>query len=138
VNSKPDWFHHNGKGRLAPQPVEDNELTLFDSYGEVLVTIEHLRRYKYPRFSFRWKVPHTWGHTSGRMVIDQDAIEKMFGIQEDAASASRSMYVREGAYLNVPGKNCNGDGDPNLSIFVTPEIKKAVADFLASVQQPVG
>jgi len=31
---EPDWFHHNGKGRLVPRPIdkEQEELVLLDNY----------------------------------------------------------------------------------------------------------
>jgi len=35
------------------------------------------------------------------------------------------VFCRQGRYLNIPGQNHLGDGDPNVSILVTDELRDA-------------
>lgn len=141
---EPDWFHHNGKGRLVPQPIdkEQEELVLFDNYGSVVVSIRRFQRnHAYLSFRIKWKIPHVGMTTSGDMQgVPPDTLRAMFGKVDTTEEildkrGGTTRYVRQEDYLNIPGKNCNGDGDPNLSIFISPEIRKAVEDYLALFTQ---
>ena len=40
--------------------------------------------------------------------------------------AVQGKFIRYGPCLNVPGPGTGNDGDPNISVYLTPEIKAAV------------
>ncbi len=45
-------------------------------------------------------------------------------------SAVQSKFIRWGNFLNIPCPGTGHDGDPNVSIYVTDEIREAVRKLL--------
>lgn len=47
--------------------------------------------------------------------------------------ACQFLFIRWQDYLNIPGPGTGHDGDPNISIKLTDEIKEAIRALLASI-----
>jgi hypothetical protein len=48
--------------------------------------------------------------------------------------AHQGKYLRYGDFLNIPGPGTGHDGDPNVSIDLSDEIKKAVAELVSGIK----
>lgn len=84
--------------------------------------------------------------SSGRIQTGDNVLREMFGIKDDpnlndhddivyisqtrATRGKIGTFVRKHNYLNVPFVGSGFDDDPNVSIFITPEIQKQVKRLL--------
>jgi hypothetical protein len=74
----------------------------------------------------------------GRVYLDTSAIRSVFGLppqnrteEHQDEARIRSQFIRSGNFLNVPGPGSGQEGDANISIYITQEIKDAVMRLLA-------
>lgn len=94
-------------------------------------------------FTVEWSIRHgDRGSSSGiRIFYSTTELAGLFGFTYnggqglidqlgDGALHLNSMFIRSGRFLNVPCQGTSMDGDPNISIFITDEIQKAIRDLL--------
>lgn len=94
----------------------------------------------------RWQVVQTVNldFVNGQARFFTEELRAAFGIQPlprelshmwliqqyGADDARQKLFIRRGPYLNIPCPGTGHDGDPNVSIYVTDEIKAAVEQLL--------
>ncbi|HEY0010946.1 MAG TPA: hypothetical protein VGB97_03495 [Candidatus Paceibacterota bacterium] len=100
--------------------------------------------------SFRlcYTIEHGNGTTAHQISgLPAVRIEKMFALRRGSPSdwrifpgigivadaGERGEFCRTKGYLNIPHPGIGHPGDPNLSLLITEDIRKAVEDFLAWV-----
>ena len=106
-----------------------------------------------PNYTFVWTVRHAGGlvdpHTGGLAELSSINLRKAFRLDDtmdDKLSlwlieryggtvAAQGEFIRWGKYLNIPGPGTGHDGDANISIFVSDEIRDAVAQLLQKYQK---
>ncbi len=86
-----------------------------------------------------WHINHGDGRVTGEMLFSTADVRAAFGLQDDLArnyayteTATVSYigrFIRHGRCLNIPGP-ASGSPSPNISIWVTDELKSAVESFL--------
>lgn len=65
-------------------------------------------------------------------LAGSDSIEDVDFAQRFGADCARiGFFIRKGDFLNLPDPGTGESKDPNVSIFLTPEIKKAVRKLTA-------
>jgi hypothetical protein len=92
-------------------------------------------------------VIHNYGSSEGMVYLEQADIQKAFGLSDGmsrdgvifaercgyhASAAEPGRYFRFGRYLNLPHPGMGIPGDPNLSMFISDEVARAVYDLLVS------
>jgi len=88
-----------------------------------------------------WHNPHE--RVAGNVILMPHEMRAAFGLSDKpgkyggelirrygADSAERGKYIRRGSSLNIPCPGTGDDGDPNVSIFLSDEIRDAVRKFL--------
>ncbi len=154
----PDWFNRNGVKtdsiRRSPGFVSfANRSTLSDE-GPAKMTVNKLHNCEDYRIDYR--LEHGTGDTEGSVRFSKEMLEVAFGIIKPSTAlftnsrfppialfvnscflgkyggdaAILGGFIKWKNYLNVPMPGTGADGDPNISIEVTPRIRKAIKDFL--------
>lgn len=133
---RPNWFHRCGpKMAIESFDAETLSLTLQASSAKLEIT-----PHEKGTFLVRWTLFNTKHEkTEGVMVFSQDRLKAAFMVpvtlpsdfssflaNYDATDGVPGYFIRRGRFLNIPCPGTAYDGDPNLSVFVTDEIKKAV------------
>ena len=139
----PDWYHnHGGKMQVKASSVLNDFLVIQGSAAEVLITKKNLHG-----CLVEWKIRHGGieNSVSGKVIFSRDEVLIAFGFFDcnlDAFEgdwllkrfggtvAQQCKYIRYKQFLNIPGPGTGSDGDPNVSIEITEEIKKAIKELL--------
>lgn len=79
----------------------------------------------------------------GQVEMDSCQLAAAFGLSDEsgdfgdwlieryrADSAEQRLWIRYGNQLNIPGPGTGHDGDPNISIELDGDIKKAVVAII--------
>ena len=142
---RPLWFHPAGK-KMAIAKLDLNKLVL---------TLTNPAKSAHLRIScaghstgwhIKWRLAHpsSSGNVSGFVwFMGCDELRTAFRLSDSNAhcpewimekyGANDSLegdYIRLGNYLNIPGPGTGHDRDPNISIYLSDGIKKAVHEFL--------
>lgn len=132
----PVWWHHHG--------TKVNEIS---KKGGDLIIKGSAATLKISMFGNLWQV--SWkvifsfnSGVEGTVVMTSAELENAFDIAPSptyfgkhiidrfgADTAKQGKYIRWKKFLNIPGPGTDLDGDPNISILVTDEIKKAVQEL---------
>ena len=151
----PAWFNNHGfKMELQkPDLFNGGRCDLIIGNG-VVALVRIMRVGQRPKYLVDWRVVHSGGldnpHTSGRIEIDRTELVQMFCISDEVSEetdqwlidhyggtvATQGKFLRDRKYLNIPCPGTGHDGDPNVSIFVSDEIRNAVAWMLARHDRP--
>ncbi len=137
----PDWFHHHG-----------NKVEVFnlDLKGRGLIlkaSAAHLTVGPHPanpdRWIVAWEVHHRGAQVAGETSMSTELLRRAFGLTDETERAGEwlidryggdtafpGIYIRWHDCLNIPCPGTGGDGDPNISILLTNEIKEAVRQLL--------
>lgn len=100
------------------------------------------------RYTLAWSVAHLDAHSHGSLCLEKAELLRAFGYSdghdpsEDGfgeggemleeriglrlSAAMLGRYARRGPYLNIPHPGTGLPGDPNISVYITPEIRTAV------------
>jgi hypothetical protein len=89
-----------------------------------------------------WFLVHSTGQIEGNIKMSRAEVRVAFGLAaqtEDrtfakkfnADAASPGRFIRRGSYLNLPMPGTGVDGDPNISVYISPEIRLAIQALLA-------
>jgi len=134
LHQPPDWWNENGfRMRIHTWSPGKRELYLatpFTEFAKLRITsLRDAGSY----FRLTWSINQVVGeNTSGEFDLSRDDLEEMFALGEceDRDDPVHEHYEREYGYLNIPKRGTGKDGDPNLSVFVSNEIRQAVSDLL--------
>lgn len=136
----PVWWHHHGdKMRFVEEESRDGSWVVFRaSAAEITV------RAADGNFEVVYAINNGWrGGINGIVNMDREMVEAAFGLKDEienfsqgtidrhgATVARQGIFIRWNEYLNIPGPGTGSDGDPNVSLEISGEIKEAIADLL--------
>jgi hypothetical protein len=142
----PVWHHHHSSKLsvfVSDQPPAVQVKTLILKSNAVEVRI-----YPHPQekgWIIEYEIlhsPDSW--SKGRVRMSTDDIKTAFGLSDSCEEmwgqeilwahggdvAHQGKYIRYRNFLNIPGPGTGHDRDANLSVFVSKEVKSAVALLL--------
>ena len=136
------WVNHGHKMEVAEGGPKENELVLIN--GEVARLVITRSKSGPQRYELAWNVHHACGHTEGHVRLDSGDLLLAFGLidgkrpghsvfphaPETPDADAEGAYFRRGNYLNIPHPGTGLQGDPNISVFLTSEIKRAVKELI--------
>ena len=142
---EPEWWNPKGYEMILVDP--DRTQTRLAIKGKAAVLSIRRRRlplYLAKQWVMNWKNHFsTIDRVSGQIAMDRLTLERAFGLKSGtdensawfltrykADSARQGCFIRQGDFLNVPGPGTGVDGDINVSLYLGPEIKTAVQEFL--------
>ncbi len=132
----PDWFHPRGAS-----------MEVLRQGHRFLVLASDTARIKVsPRQSnwlVEWTVSYPEACINGATVLPHEELRAAFGLSNysptlskwmlrrwEADCASEGRFIRSGMFTNIPGPGTGHDGDPNVSIQLTDNIKLAIDNLL--------
>ena len=145
----PEWYHHHGwKMRLRELDLITPRLRIEGCAAAV--TILSTNTYEKTRLESPWFVDWrvnqctpTEEIVQGRRRFGNKELTAAFGLTDEqfyttswmlnryqGTTAAQGLFIRFEDYLNIPGPGTGHDGDPNVSILLDREIKKAVQQLL--------
>ncbi len=141
--SPPSWFVGHGN-KMGVDCLNAGDDVLRITNGSVATL--SLARLRDRGFMVMFSITHASGQTSGRLGFSKNDLRRAFsnrrysdketlefanacGKQLDAGE--QGLYFRLGNYLNIPCPGTGMQGDSNVSIYITPEIRRAVMKFLS-------
>jgi hypothetical protein len=95
-----------------------------------------------------WRIdfPNGVEFSAGKRIMTDQDLAAAFGLDDyiapnseemagvwDLSAAKQGCFVRQEEFLNIPCRGTGDDGDPNISLEITTEIKKAISALLSSV-----
>lgn len=151
TDGPPDWYNQHGWKMELQSPDIFNGGPCDLVIGNGVVAILRIARVaKRPKYVIDWRVAHDGGidcpHTGGRIETNPVELARMFRLSDERGDDTdewltqryggtvgvQGKFLRSGRYLNIPCPGTGHDGDPNISVFVTDEIRDAVGAMLAS------
>jgi len=126
----PNW--HNGHAwKMRVTSWSSNRLVISSSAAWVIITAEPTTSGE--EFSVEWSIIHyvDTDTTVGRRRYTRDDLEMAFELGLSGAAVRQGLFYRDGRHLNIPCRGTGDDGDPNVSILVTDEMKIAVRRLLS-------
>lgn len=144
----PSWCHHHSM-KMVPEKQTDEEkaskILRISGSAAFLIISFHPEEGEWC-WRVDWRIYHGVGSDNGYRLFTKENLESAFTpspigsrSQEDrffsgrynADAGQQGRYLRQGRWLNIPGPGTGNDGDPNISIEITPEIYKAVKELLS-------
>jgi len=138
----PFWCHgHCWKMQVQEFDPVAKRLIIGASATRVCVTPEETS-------SGLWRIGWELRHSSvevahGCVVFSADHLRAAFGLSDESGeygqplidryggdSAEHHRYIRWGDFLNIPCPGTGSDGDPNMSIEIDDQMRKAVSQLL--------
>ena len=143
----PDWWHSHGS-KMSPRPFDESNQILRIEGSAAFLEISLIGLSTGVRWLVKWEVRQSQNEkSSGSVIFTDDDMVRAFGIKfEDneipsghgwlykhylCESGRQRKFIRWEDYLNIPCPGTGHDGDPNVSMEVTHEIRMAVVDFMA-------
>ncbi len=138
----PDWCHHHcGKMKVDRLDVDAKERRFVIKASAVKVTIFRANDCEW---FVNWEITHDLNMKSfGRTLLTNLDLARAFCIDEGShesgkglleryggESAKQGCYIRWKNFLNIPCPGTGDDGDPNVSIEISEEIREAVKQLL--------
>ena len=139
MGDKPIWCHHKGTGmRLITASVCNDLLIIQGSAAELIIEKDR------SDWLVSWRIingPRT--QIKGQTQFSDNQLLAAFGMMDEIEefgewlirdyggdSASQGRFIRYKDWLNIPCPGTRHDGDPNISIKITEEMKKAVKELV--------
>lgn len=151
IDGSPVWFHRHGS-KMHLEGFDGNSGTLVIQAASFIDVddserVARLRIVSHADGLWRldWDIIHApeekvRGH---HLIFSSDELQAAFGLSQlsgehgerlisryGGSSAEAGKFIRWKDFLNVPCPGTGDDGDPNLSICITPEIQTAVQKLL--------
>ena len=138
----PVWCHHHCFKMRAEELNLDRQILVIKGSAAKVT----LQRKPTEVWFVDWRINHARGHVNGHSELSDWDIEAAFGIpskgdpcrysgwlieQFGADVAGQGRYIRQGSFLNIPCPGTGHDGDPNVSIYLTEEIREAIRQLLS-------
>lgn len=145
----PIWYNEQGRNMAQQQPnaIQGGQSDLLFGKGvTAMLSIRQIGRR--PHYAVGWRVHHAGGlempHTGGKIECSAGELRCIFGLDDNINDESglwfigryggtvavQGKFLRWGPYLNIPGPGTGRNGDPNISVYVSNEIKQAVQSML--------
>jgi|SRR3989344_2737939 len=139
----PDWWHGHGiKMSLRTLELTPPKLVISGSAADLTI-FDH--EYK-DLWAVNWEVRQSQAEkVVGRVLMTNNQLLAAFDHSNEldnysewlidrygATCASQSNFIRFRRFLNIPGPGTGHDGDPNISIELDEDIKKAVLKLMAA------
>ena len=142
VTHPPKWW--SGKGdKMEVGSLILSTSSLLIRNGEVAeLRIEHSADSTHWKVS--WKILHGTGEVTGWTRMSTGELEVAFRVTENVPAGMNDFpghmshasiqggFIRFGNYLNIPHPATGSQGDPNISVFISDEIRGAVEKLLRS------
>jgi len=134
----PSWYHHHGlKMQVREFCEEKGYLAIANNTAAVIIdrnretTVSNADR----NYHVSWQIIHWMSNdkTTGELTFSEDDLSVAFRLTEknsDLEQECEGKYFRFKNYLNIPCPGTGDDGDPNISIYLSREIKNAVRKFI--------
>ncbi len=140
----PEWHHrHSRKMRL--EKAHASSVTITASAAQLIVT-ERAGAPEGDQWVVTWQIIFRTGGVRGRIIMNAMELCGAFGLndlpsegecwladEDHDAVAIPGKYFRYGDYLNIPGPGTGNDDDPNISVLLSPDIKKAITEMVMAV-----
>lgn len=147
IGLPPKWFNQHGLkmllggGNQIVTPLEGDSVLVGNHIAQLQIC-ETLNRAEY---KVLWCITLFYKqYAMGEIILSQTTLERAFGITKDVPTQStfaekfdtddgeQGQFIRNGSFLNIPMPGTGMDGDPNISLFVSDEIRQAVREFIDS------
>jgi hypothetical protein len=137
----PAWWHlHGGKMEFDEKESREGSTVVFRASAAKIT----IRLINGDKFEVTYWINNGWrGEINGLINMDRKALEAAFGLKDEmedssvgtikkygATVARQGIFIRWKEFLNIPSPGTGSDGDPNVSVFITDEIKEAIANSL--------
>lgn len=131
---------------MDPLPHGENRLILEGSVAYLQIDRGHPNRDGPDTWVISWRISEGGTEfSSGARIFSGTELAAAFDLNDwtgdyrsflfdkhGAHAAMQGKFIRIGKYLNIPGPGTGHDGDPNISIFVSPAIQGAVRELLGA------
>jgi hypothetical protein len=149
----PVWWHHHGcKIKIKSLNLISKELLLFSSTVFIRICLEQSVRKE--AWGVAWHITHfypTAEIASGKVLFSKNELKAAFCLGDDLGQESRDggmwlidayggdiaaqgkfiLYTHNFSnFLNIPCPGTGHDGDPNVSILVSDEIREAISKLV--------
>ncbi|MBL7022215.1 hypothetical protein ISR92_02785 [Patescibacteria group bacterium] len=143
VVGQPVWHHYHSRKMTVVEERKDF-LAISGSAAFIEIFLNPAATSNLFKWFVRWKINQfvVMEVTGQRLFSDQD-LKAAFGLSDvsgehgewiisrfGADVAEQTKYIRWKEYLNIPCPGTGGDGDPNVSVYLSEEIKWAVKNLL--------
>lgn len=143
----PDW-HHPQSYRIHLEKADSSHVVIQAPAARFTI-VELLDADTIYKWIARWEILFSEGTgTRSEIVMSAQDLCEAFALNEHTECEGRwwanphqdiasrkGVYFRYDRYLNIPGPGTGQDGDPNISIFLTAEIKKAVTHLVLEAEE---
>ena len=148
-----NWFHrHGSKMKVSTVSLVKPSITIASNAAKIIIK-EAFERQPSKRVVRNWEIFEFTPYDEvvrGRRLFSSEELAAAFCIAANsgdhgqqlidrygAHSAEQGLYIRWGNFLNIPCPGTGMDGDPNVSIFITDEIRDAVSNLLEAAAKRV-
>jgi hypothetical protein len=140
----PVWFHHHGsKMELKEFDKASSRIVISGSAATLQITRRVVEKGDGGWF-VNWEVIQSQcERISGCVVFQSGSLRSAFGLSQETGQsgdwlieeygadvANQGQYIRWINFLNIPCPGTAHDGDPNISILIDEEMRKAVQQLL--------
>jgi len=128
ITAPPDWFNAHGfrvylGGNPIYHPTYENEVLAGSKTSQIQIR-PSLEKGKYKVLWLLIFSEKDFVH--GEITLPAHEVRDAFCVcQNILESKVQGHYIRRGRFLNIPMSGTGADGDPNISIFVSDEIREA-------------
>lgn len=146
VSMPPKWFHPHGfKLLLGGESglTHENEILIGSKVVQLLIRPSANKE----NYQIFWRIVfRTEEFVQGQICMPGSELRDAFCLLQHpsytgalveefkADSGIQGRYIRKNQFLNIPMPGTGMDGDPNISIFISDEIKESVRKLIDSQQ----
>ncbi|MFI5260518.1 MAG: hypothetical protein ACHQU0_01865 [Candidatus Paceibacteria bacterium] len=151
IDGSPQWFHPHGSGmQVAVYDRNNSVLVIQSAQGTDVEPAERVAKLRISRvgggdWKLDWDIFHVFPEkVRGYVIFTTEELQAAFGLSafsgEDgdhlisrygAESAKVGKFIRWQEYLNIPCPGTGNNGDPNLSILITDEMKVTLQELIS-------
>lgn len=139
VLRSPPWWHKRGQ-EMEIGDFEEWKKTLILSGPCALLSITLVGLVPDQGWFLHWEIDHGGGsQVKGTAFLHNECLKAAFGLVKKTSGYSDILrqkfradcaeigeYIRTGNYLNIPSPGSGADGDPNISVYITDEMRECV------------
>lgn len=143
----PDW--HHPKSRQMQLEKADDSCVVIMAPAARLEIIEMLDAETIHKWIVRWEIFFREERgTRGEIVMTASQLCAAFALNERSEGSDHwlansyqeiasleGMYFRYDRWLNIPGPGTGKDGDPNISVCLTDDMKKSITDMVLEAEE---
>ena len=140
----PIWHHHHSS-KLSPGEILRSLLNKSVKIEASAATLIIASRWPNIGWTIEYKIEFSSNSfVMGKIILTGPQLEVAFGISNSYDNqvgqwlldlyggevACQGKFIRHQSFLNIPGPGTGHDGDPNISIFLSEEIKSTIRKLL--------